>query len=211
MIVGFDHDTPAIFDEQFEFIQEACIAFPRLHMLKAIPGTDLWKRLKDDGRVVDVDALYGGCVFDVDPQHTTNIMPKLMSRTELMAGYLSLVERVVDWDNFVARMKGFVANVKRQPRVRTTDRVFAERLKMALPRMPPNVRNAIETVFSFTEQHAPFMMLPVSILVMRQYQEVVRLPGLRECIQKQIETEEKLDVTERVLSRGDLVPLAVGY
>jgi radical SAM superfamily enzyme YgiQ (UPF0313 family) len=38
IVVGFDHDTQATFDEQFNFLQEACIPLPKMHMLKAIAG-----------------------------------------------------------------------------------------------------------------------------------------------------------------------------
>jgi radical SAM superfamily enzyme YgiQ (UPF0313 family) len=198
MIVGFDSDTPDIFDLQFEFLQEACIPFPRPHMLKAIRGTDLWTRLSKEGRVVEVDKLYGN-TMGIDPQHTTNIIPKGMSRVELLTGYMKLVERIFDWENFEARIKGFISNIKRRPNVRVSDLALPALLRSGLHRMDERARNSIGSVLSYTEEHAPFMLLQVAILAVRQYQEVVRLPHMRECLTASIEMEETLDVSGSVL------------
>jgi radical SAM superfamily enzyme YgiQ (UPF0313 family) len=194
MIVGFDSDTPDIFDLQFDFLQEACIPFPRLHMLKAIRGTDLWVRLTKEGRVVEVDKLYGN-TMGVDPQHTTNVIPKGMTRRELLTGYLSLAERVFDWDNIEARLKGFVSNVRRRPNVRMNDLTLPKMLRVGAQRMEPRAGAAIERILDYTEQHAPFMLLALAILAVRNYQEVVRLPHMRECLLTQIEQEERLEAT----------------
>ncbi len=199
MIVGFDSDTVDIFDAQVEFLQEACIPFPRPHMMKAIHGTDLWKRLRTEGRVVEVDELYGN-TMGVDPQHTTNIIPKKMTRVEMLSGYLGMVERIYDWDNFEARIKGFVSNVKRQPKVRLSNMAFADRVKSMLPKLDERASASIQSVFEHTEKTAPFMMLSVAILAMRQYQEVVRLPHMRQSLLTQIEMESQFDIAERVVA-----------
>jgi len=46
MIVGFDNDDPSIFDEQFQFIQDARIPISMTGMLNAMPKTPLYARLK---------------------------------------------------------------------------------------------------------------------------------------------------------------------
>jgi len=166
-----------------------------MHMLKAIRGTDLWKRLMKEGRVVEVDQLYGS-TMGVDPQHSTNVIPKGMTRVELLSGYMDLVERVFAWENFEARIKGFVANIQRQPKVRMADMTLPKMLRSGLHRMEGQAGQAIESVLSYTEQHAPFMMLSVAILAVRQYQEVLRMPFLRHCLNTQIEMEEKLDLAQ---------------
>ncbi len=72
MIVGFDHDDPPIFEEQFRFIQDARIPVSMTGMLNAVPKTPLYKRLKDAGRLVAESV---GDQFVL-----TNIMPQGMSR-----------------------------------------------------------------------------------------------------------------------------------
>src|SRR5205823_7459635 len=52
MIVGFDNDDPAIFEEQFEFLQEAQIPIVLVNALEAVPRTPLYIRLKAEGRLL---------------------------------------------------------------------------------------------------------------------------------------------------------------
>jgi hypothetical protein len=122
MIVGFDHDDKNIFDEQFEFLQEACIPLPGLHMLDAPDGTRLWARFYKEGRIVSNErrSSYAGRRLG------TNIIPKQMSRVELFEGFARLMERVYDWDNFATRMKGMLSGVKRPPNVPTAFSDFSE-------------------------------------------------------------------------------------
>jgi radical SAM superfamily enzyme YgiQ (UPF0313 family) len=88
-IVGFDSDDKAIFDDQFNFIQENGITLAMVGMLQAIPSTPLFKRLKDEGRLVD-DA-------------NVNFEPKQMTREELRKGYWDLVTRLYTPDAFLER------------------------------------------------------------------------------------------------------------
>ena len=51
-IVGFDHDSEDIFDRQIEFIQSSGIIVAMVGLLEALTGTKLWKRLKEEGRLL---------------------------------------------------------------------------------------------------------------------------------------------------------------
>jgi len=51
-IVGFDHDTPSIFQRQVEFIQRTGIVTAMVGILQAPFGTPLYERLKREGRVL---------------------------------------------------------------------------------------------------------------------------------------------------------------
>lgn len=51
-IVGFDSDTEDIFDRQIEFISKSGIATAMVGLLQAFPGTDLYERLKNEGRLL---------------------------------------------------------------------------------------------------------------------------------------------------------------
>jgi radical SAM superfamily enzyme YgiQ (UPF0313 family) len=195
MIVGFDHDTPDVFDRQFEFLQESCMPLPKMHMLKAIAGTELRTRMIKDERVLDMNQLYhSGSAEYLDANLYTNILPKRMTRKELLLGYLGLVERVVNWDNFEARMKGFIGNIKRQPNLRFEDpnSGIAGSLKAVLHTFPEDIQGNINRILSYTQQHAGFMMRVVGILTFRQFFESMRLPIIRDEILKQIEIEESL-------------------
>ena len=115
LVVGFDHDTTDIFDRQFEFLQETCIPVTSLHILEAPDGTRLWARLLAEGRLISDESRshyhYGG------RRYGTNIIPKRMTRVELLEGYADLLQRCSAWSDFAYRMKGMVSGVKRQPNV----------------------------------------------------------------------------------------------
>jgi len=51
-IVGFDSDTPSIFQRQIDFIQQSGIATAMVGLLQALPGTQLYARLKQEGQML---------------------------------------------------------------------------------------------------------------------------------------------------------------
>jgi radical SAM superfamily enzyme YgiQ (UPF0313 family) len=96
MIVGFDNDDAAIFEEQFRFIQDARIPVSMTGLLNALPKTPLYKRLKDAGRLV-AESVGDQFVF-------TNIVPKAMSSAELNEGYKRLLQRLYSHRNYRRRV-----------------------------------------------------------------------------------------------------------
>ncbi len=50
-IIGFDSDSEDIFDRQIDFINEAAIAGAIVGLLVALPGTPLFRRLREAGRL----------------------------------------------------------------------------------------------------------------------------------------------------------------
>ncbi len=100
MIVGFDHDDPAIFDEQFDFIQAARIPVSMTGMLNAVPKTPLHDRLAKDNRLVS---------FSTGDQFVmTNIVPKLMTPEQLYRGYQELIRKLYDFDNMRRRVMDYL-------------------------------------------------------------------------------------------------------
>ena len=103
-IIGFDSDTPSIFQRQIEFIQKSGIVTAMVGLLQAVPGTPLYKRLAGEGRLrawVSGDNVDG----------TTNIMPK-MNFDVLHKGYRSVVEYLYSPENYYARVKTFLREYK---------------------------------------------------------------------------------------------------
>lgn len=90
-IVGFDEDSPRIFDDQFNFISAAAIPMATVSILSPLPTTPLHKRLAEAGRLVEHDPI---CGFE----------PAQMSREQLKAGHQDLVARLFDPDNFFDRV-----------------------------------------------------------------------------------------------------------
>jgi radical SAM superfamily enzyme YgiQ (UPF0313 family) len=100
MIVGFDHDDPSIFEEQFRFIQEARIPISMTGMLNALPRTPLHARLKSTGRLI-AESVGDQFVF-------TNIVPAGMSRRELYDGYRTLLRRLYGYRNYRRRAMALI-------------------------------------------------------------------------------------------------------
>ena len=85
-IVGFDHDTPATFQRQIDFIQESGIVTAMVGLLQAIPGTQLFDRLAREGRLQDQ-------VSGDNLDGSTNIVPR-MDAERLQAGYRQIMQTI---------------------------------------------------------------------------------------------------------------------
>lgn len=95
MIVGFDHDDTTVFERQYEFLRQARIIGAMAGMLSAIPKTPLFERLEAEGRLDNAAA--------DDPKIATNVIPLLMSREEMRDGWLDLMDRLYDAENYFER------------------------------------------------------------------------------------------------------------
>ena len=99
-IVGFDNDTPSIFQRQIDFIQRSGIVTAMVGLLQAPPGTRLYERLKQEGRLLD--RMSGDNV-----DGTTNIIPKMDLET-LRKGYKSIMQHIYSPEHYYQRVKTFL-------------------------------------------------------------------------------------------------------
>jgi len=211
IIVGFDHDGPDIFDIQYEFIQRACLPSLAINMLKAPLGTRLWSRLRQEGRVVSVAQFHG----KGHPRTYTNILPKMMTRLELLVGYRNLLERLYRWEAFSARMTGLVSAARRPPRVPEPPLSYAGALRLCLEQpgipassLPVEGRSAIEAILRHTEAVAPWMMRRVKILIVQHVKYLGTLAKLLPQCDLQIEVESRRDLKLQIDNRAIPVPVA---
>jgi len=100
-IVGFDSDTEDVFDRQVEFIQESAIPLAMVGLLQALPGTQLYRRLLKEGRL-----LADGTGNNTDL--ALNFLPKMDPRL-LIEGYRSILKRIYDRDAYYERVRKFLA------------------------------------------------------------------------------------------------------
>lgn len=78
-VFGFDTDDKDVFDRTVEFSIKLNLDIPRYTVYTPFPGTPVYKRLKDEGRIIEDNwALY-------DAQHVV-FKPRLMSPEELQEG-----------------------------------------------------------------------------------------------------------------------------
>lgn len=99
-IVGFDSDSPAIFEKQIEFIQKSRIVTAMVGMLNAPRGSRLYERLQKEGRLLK-EATGDNTDF------STNIIPK-MGYEKLVEGYLRIVNGIYSPGLYYERVKGFL-------------------------------------------------------------------------------------------------------
>jgi len=86
-IVGFDSDTPSIFQRQIDFIQQSGIVTAMVGLLQAIPGTQLFERLGREGRLRE-DPATGD-----NADGATNIVSK-MDPEILQQGYRRIMRTI---------------------------------------------------------------------------------------------------------------------
>jgi radical SAM superfamily enzyme YgiQ (UPF0313 family) len=119
MIVGFDADTTAIFEQQAEFAQHAKIPIVMAGMLQAVEGTPLFERIAAEGRLLSPST--------GDQFNHSNIAPMNMTTHELYAGYRDLLTRLYDWRAYEDRAVAFL--LQRGDRVRSRRRVSRRDLR----------------------------------------------------------------------------------
>lgn len=183
VIVGFDHDDLTIFDQQFRFLQETGIAICNINILKAPKGTRLWSRLAESGRVFDLPESQQAANIE----SLTNIVPQQMTLRELLSGYIALVERVRNWDNFEARVRSMISQVQPRPGVPWTG--YWKEILLSpwlLVLMDGNARGVTLRLLLHCMRRAPFMLESVMGIIAFQYLETLRTPLLRESVVRQL-------------------------
>jgi hypothetical protein len=91
-IVGYDFDSEEIFDELIDFIAETKLLMPLNNVLTPFPGTELFKRLEKEGRILHKDW------SKYDAKHIVFNHPSLSSK-ELSDGYRKIVRAVYSFDS----------------------------------------------------------------------------------------------------------------
>ena len=103
-ILGFDADTPSIFERMTKFIQASGIVAAMVGVLKAAPKTKLWNRLKKEKRLIDESS---GCNTDC----TLNFIPKMDPKI-LISGYKRVMKTVYSPKNYYQRVISFLKEYK---------------------------------------------------------------------------------------------------
>lgn len=109
-IVGFDSDTPSIFQRQIEFIQKSGIVTAMVGLLNAPPGTKLYERMRREGRLT-------GTMTGDNVDSTTNILPK-MGIDALREGYKGIMHHLYSPEHYYKRAKSFLSEYK-PPKIKT--------------------------------------------------------------------------------------------
>ncbi len=111
-ILGFDTDRDDIFDRMVEFIQTSGIPIAMVGLLQAMPGTQLFRRLLREGRILD--AGHGDNTGD-----KLNFLPH-MDAARLVEGYRSVLKRIYSCECYYERVKLYLNRTQPKHEVRNT-------------------------------------------------------------------------------------------
>ncbi len=103
-IVGFDHDSPSIFQRQIDFIQKSGIVTAMVGLLNAPRETRLYQRLKKEGRLLQD-------ISGDNMDYSLNFVPK-MNRELLIDGYKSVLNTIYSHKGYYERIKTFLWEFK---------------------------------------------------------------------------------------------------
>ena len=100
-ILGMDGHTTAIFREILEFVEAVPLYEVQITTLTAFPGTPLYRRLLEEGRIIEPGRWELCTLFDV------NYVPRGMTAEELREGLYWLGERLYSAEAVARRREGF--------------------------------------------------------------------------------------------------------
>ncbi|MCF8366845.1 MAG: DUF4070 domain-containing protein [Bacteroidales bacterium] len=105
-IVGFDSDTPDIFQQQIDFIQKSGIVAAMVGLLNAPKNTMLYKRLESENRLISE-------ATGNNTDSSMNFIPK-MNRDTLLEGYHKIIENIYAVKPYYERTRQLLRNYQRK-------------------------------------------------------------------------------------------------
>lgn len=103
-ILGFDTDTDDIFDRQIDFIQKAGIPMAMIGIMLALPGTQLYRRLEKEGRLLHETSGNNTNTFDM------NFIP-LMEKEKITEGYKKILAELYSPRNYFKRSLTLISRI----------------------------------------------------------------------------------------------------
>jgi radical SAM superfamily enzyme YgiQ (UPF0313 family) len=99
-VFGFDDDTKAVFDDTLDFLDRNRITTATFNILTPYPGTKLYRRLKQEGRLISED-------WSQYNHSTVMFRPKNMTERELAESYFFLKKEFYSMSNICRRITRF--------------------------------------------------------------------------------------------------------
>jgi radical SAM superfamily enzyme YgiQ (UPF0313 family) len=101
-IVGFDSDTPSVFQRQIDFIQQSGIVAAMVGLLNAPKNTKLYRQLEAENRLT-TDATGN------NTDSSMNFIPK-MDQHELLEGYQKIIQNIYSTRPYYKRVRQSLLN-----------------------------------------------------------------------------------------------------
>jgi radical SAM superfamily enzyme YgiQ (UPF0313 family) len=99
-IIGFDSDPLSIFQQQIEFIQKSGIVTAMVGLLQAPPGTQLYERMRQEGRLI-------GTISGDNTDNSMNFIPRMNLET-LHQGYQDVLKQIYSPEGYYDRVRTFL-------------------------------------------------------------------------------------------------------
>jgi radical SAM superfamily enzyme YgiQ (UPF0313 family) len=109
-VVGLDGDTPDIFTDIRDFIETSKLLEAQVTVLTPYPGTPLYKRLKQEGRLIEEQYWDRCTMFDL------NFKPKNMTSEDLEKGLLWIFEEIYNEKEYLKRKRHYMDIIKALPK-----------------------------------------------------------------------------------------------
>lgn len=110
-IVGFDSDTPSVFQRQIDFIQQSGIVSAMVGLLNAPRNTRLYKQMEEENRLT-IEASGN------NTDSSMNFTPK-MDVDELQEGYKKIIKNIYSVKPYYKRVRQLLLNYNRLAKGRT--------------------------------------------------------------------------------------------
>lgn len=121
MVFGFDTDTVRAFEDSYEFLVKNKVEISLLNILVPLPGTELYQRYANEGRLFDHNW------ENYDGRHVV-YYPELMTPEELEQGFFDLWKALYSWPSIIERVVNrpqIVAAVRSLPNLSKTAQIIS--------------------------------------------------------------------------------------
>ncbi len=99
MVFGFDDDTESVFDDTLEFVLKNKVGSGSFNILTPYPGTQIYKKFKEEGRLITEDWRY----YD---HNTVVYKPKNLTPRQLAEGHLNFKKEFFKFGSILKRFSG---------------------------------------------------------------------------------------------------------
>ncbi|MCP5008042.1 MAG: DUF4070 domain-containing protein, partial [Planctomycetes bacterium] len=98
-VLGLDYDDESVFDRAIEFVNKAKLDVCYFSILTPYPGTVLYTKMLEEGRIIDTDW---------SNYNTNNVvfMPKLMTPEKLLDGFHRVLKESFSYTSMFTRLWG---------------------------------------------------------------------------------------------------------
>lgn len=114
-IVGFDSDPEDIFERQIDFIRASAIPLAMVGLLTALPDTQLWRRLKAEGRLLQEST-------GNNTESALNFVPR-MDAARLVEGYKRILRTIYGPAEYYRRALDCLSHLTQGPEPRRSNLV----------------------------------------------------------------------------------------